>query len=68
MAGALGWFNYPIRQVIRDIFRRPLALINDARSATVGEWKRGAGRHYKTFICITIGRGIGSGLVLDNKL
>ena len=46
----------------------PLALENDARAALVGEWQFGAGRGYQHIVMITLGTGVGSGVLLDGKL
>ncbi len=67
-AQKIGWTNYPIRQIAQDLFQKPIYLINDARSIVYGEWKKGAGRNYHTFLTFSIGTGIGGGLVLNNKI
>ena len=64
----IGWVNYPIRDVANKLFKKPIFLINDARSIAYGEWKKGAGRKYHSFLIFSIGTGIGGGLVLNNKL
>ncbi|MBT0665863.1 ROK family protein [Geobacter pelophilus] len=46
----------------------PVAVVNDANAAACGEHRFGAGRPFRTFIMITIGTGIGGGLVLDGNL
>lgn len=43
-------------------------LENDVRAAVLGEWKRGAGRPYRDFLGIFVGTGVGSGIVLENRL
>lgn len=67
-AGGIGWFHYPANTKMNDLFHKPIIFTNDSRSAAVGEWKEGAGRYYKSFICITLGGGIGSGIILNNTL
>jgi len=47
---------------------RPILLENDANAAAVGEMWRGAGRDCQTIICLTLGTGVGSGIILDGKL
>ena len=68
-AGKMGWYNFPARDEAMKYFKnKPIYMLNDSRCATYGEWKQGAGKKYKSFLCLTIGTGVGGGLVLDNKL
>ena len=64
----LGWVNFPLRQIIHDRLGLPVALDNDANCAVLGEWWVGAARGSRHAIGITIGTGIGGGLILDGKL
>jgi glucokinase len=64
----LGWVNMPLRQIIHDRLGLPAALDNDANCAVLGEWWVGAARGARTAIGITIGTGIGGGIILDGKL
>jgi len=45
-----------------------ISLENDARMACIGEWKYGAGMGYTDFVLVTIGTGIGTAVVINNKL
>jgi glucokinase len=64
----LGWVNFPLRQIIHDRLGMRAALDNDANCAVLGEWWVGAARGAHTAIGITIGTGIGGGLILGGKL
>jgi glucokinase len=64
----LGWVNLPLRQIIHERLGLPAALDNDANCAALGEWWMGAARGTRTAIGITIGTGIGGGLIIDGKL
>lgn len=64
----LGWRNYPLRDRISGRLNLPATLDNDANCATVGEWWQGAARGGTNVIGMTIGTGIGGGLILDGKL
>ncbi|MDR1593440.1 MAG: ROK family protein [Prevotellaceae bacterium] len=45
----------------------PFCMDNDARAATLGEWRYGAGKSYDNVVVVTIGTGIGTGVVIDGK-
>ena len=64
----LGWVNLPLRQIMHDRLGLPATLDNDANCAVLGEWWVGAARGARHAIGITIGTGIGGGLILDGKL
>ena len=64
----LGWVNLPLRQIIHERLKLPAALDNDANCATLGEWWMGAARGTRNAIGITIGTGIGGGIIIDGKL
>ena len=64
----LGWTNFPLRQVIGERVGLPATLDNDANCATLGEWWLGAARGGRHVVGMTIGTGIGGGLILDGRL
>lgn len=68
VAPNLGWRDFPLRDAISDRIRLPATLDNDANCATVGEWWRGAAQGGRNVVGITIGTGIGGGIVIDGKL
>lgn len=49
-------------------FGRPVGIENDANAATLAEWKLGAGKGAGNVMMLTLGTGVGGGLVLDNRL
>ena len=63
-----GWVNIPLARIIEDEFSIPTRLDNDVRCAALGELNFGAGKGCENLICITVGTGIGSGIVLNGKL
>lgn len=68
VAPNLGWHDVPLRQFVSDAVGLPAALDNDANCATLGEWWLGAARGARYVVGLTIGTGIGGGLVLDGRL
>lgn len=68
VAPNLGWRDVPIRQIVSDAVGLPAELDNDANCATLGELWLGAARGARHVVGITIGTGIGGGLVLDGRL
>lgn len=64
----LGWVDLPLRQIVQERLGLPTALDNDANCAVLGEWWVGAARGTRHAIGITIGTGIGGGIILDGKL
>jgi len=68
VAPNLGWYDFPLRDVIGERVRLDATLDNDANCATVGEWWRGAARGGRNVVGLTIGTGIGGGLILNGQL
>ncbi len=63
-----GWVNIPIAKIIEDEFKIPTRIDNDVHCAALGELNFGAGKGCENFICMTVGTGIGSGIVINGKL
>jgi glucokinase len=64
----LGWVNMPLRQRLQDGLGLRTALDNDANCAVLGEWWRGAARGTRIAVGLTIGTGIGGGIIIDGRL
>jgi len=64
----LGWTNMPLRDRIAGELGLPATLDNDANCAVFGEWWRGAARGVSHVVGLTIGTGIGGGIVLDGQI
>lgn len=58
----------PFAQMLEDRTGIPVALTNDANAAAIGEMAYGAARGMKDFIVITLGTGVGSGIVVNGQL
>jgi glucokinase len=68
VAPNLGWKDMPLRDRVARATGLDATLENDANCATLGEWWRGAARDARFVAGITIGTGIGGGIVLDGKI
>lgn len=64
----LGWKGLPLRDLLSRAAGLPATLDNDANCATYGEWWLGAGRGARVLVGLTLGTGIGGGLVLNGEL
>jgi len=58
----------PLAKMIENKFKLPVALTNDANAAAIGEMMYGAAKGMRDFIMITLGTGVGSGIVANGKL
>ncbi|MDP9348184.1 MAG: ROK family glucokinase [Gemmatimonadota bacterium] len=64
----LGWRNFPLRDLIGNALNLPATLDNDANCAAYGEWWLGAGRGTRALVGLTLGTGIGGGIVLNGEI
>ncbi len=63
-----GFQGFPVRDRIQQHLGTPILLENDANAAALGEMWMGAGRNVKDLILLTLGTGIGGGIVMDGKV
>ena len=63
-----GWKNFPVRQWFRRQFGRPVVVENDQNCAAWAEAKVGAGNKLRRVLYVTVGTGIGGGLVVEGQL
>ena len=64
----LGWKDFPLRDEIGSRVKLLATLDNDANCATLGEWWCGAAKGHRNVVGITIGTGIGGGLIIEGQL
>ena len=64
----IGWDNIPIVKIIEDLTHIPTHLQNDANACALAEYKFGAGRGSRNMVFLTLGTGLGAGIVIDGKL
>ena len=60
--------DFALKAALEEKFRLPVILENDANAAAVGEMWMGAARGARNVICVTLGTGVGGGIILDGKL
>ena len=61
-----GWHNFPIRDALSKALDKPVTFANDANAAAFGEYWIGSGRQYCSMILITLGTGVGGGIIIDD--
>jgi glucokinase len=64
----LNWHNVPIVDFLEKKLHKKVYLENDANAATLGESWVGAGKGEKVVLCVTLGTGVGGGLVIDGRI
>jgi glucokinase len=58
----------PVAHILKTIFNLPVVVVNDANAAAIGEMLFGAAQGKKNFMVVTLGTGLGCGVVIDGKL
>jgi glucokinase len=64
----LAWRDEPLRDEVAKLVDLPVVVENDANAAAWGEYRFGAGQGESHMVCVTVGTGIGGGMVLDGAL
>lgn len=64
----LGWENVYIKDDLEELLGLPVFVLNDANAAALGEMWQGAGRDCRNLLCLTLGTGIGAGVIIDGQL
>lgn len=67
-APTLGWREAPVGEVLRSTLGVPVLVENDVNTLAVAERLYGIGQSYSSYLVVTIGRGIGSGIVIDRAI
>jgi len=63
-----GWDEVPLRDMLRRRTGLHAAIENDAKAMAYAEWKFGAAKNGENVVCITLGTGVGAGLILNRRL
>ncbi len=64
----LGFVNLPMCQMLEDLLGVKVDIENDANAAALGEFKAGAAKEANSCVCITLGTGVGGGVIIDGKI
>ncbi len=64
----LKFHNVPAKQMLEERLNKPVYLENDANAAALGEAVAGCGNGVKDFVAVTLGTGVGSGIIIDGKI
>lgn len=64
----LNWVKVPVVEIAKKYWDVPIVITNDANASAVGELKYGVAKNFKNFIQITLGLGLGSGIVVEGNL
>lgn len=67
-APSLGWKQYPLKEKMKTLLPFPIYIDNDVNVAALGEHWKGAGRNKENILLITLGTGVGCGLIINNQL
>jgi glucokinase len=62
-----GWKKVKLGPIIKDKFKYPVHVENDANAAAIGELIFGAGKKIDSFVMVTLGTGVGGGIVINKK-
>ncbi|MFD1736540.1 ROK family glucokinase [Bacillus salitolerans] len=64
----IGWKNYPLKRLLEEATDLPVFVDNDANLAALGEMWRGAGEGADNLICVTLGTGVGGGIITNGQI
>lgn len=64
----IDWRQEPLKEKVESRVGLPVVVENDANAAAWGEYRFGAGKGHRNVICITLGTGLGGGIIIGNKL
>ncbi|MBD8069913.1 ROK family glucokinase [Bacillus sp. PS06] len=64
----LGWENFPLQKILERETSLPVTVENDANVAALGEMWKGAGNGAKNLLCVTLGTGVGGGIIVNGEI
>lgn len=64
----LGWSDFPLKQLMEKRLNIPVVLLNDANAAALGELWQGSADQLRDIVFVTLGTGVGGGIIVDGKI
>ena len=64
----LGWPVFNVAKSLESILEVPVKVANDANIAALGEMFKGGGKGYKNMVMVTLGTGVGGGIIIDGNI
>ena len=68
VANIPSWVKVPLKDILEARFGKPVGINNDSNCYTLGESRFGHGKGLADMVCVTLGTGVGSGIIIDGKL
>lgn len=62
------WGGFDVSEKLSSLCRLPVKIVNDANAAALGEMSQGGGRGFRNVVFVTLGTGVGGGVIVDGKL
>jgi glucokinase len=63
-----GWNDIPLKKMLREKFSLPVSIEHDGNAGALAEFFFGAGRGFRNIVFLTLGTGLGAGIILDGKI
>lgn len=68
LTNVIGWNQFPLKDRLQALIGLPVTVDNDANCMAYAEWKQGAGRGFQHLVAITLGTGVGGGIVANGQM
>ena len=68
LTNVAGWKQVPLKAILSEKTGLPVVVDNDANAMAYAEWKLGAGQGHEHLICLTLGTGVGGGIIANNQM
>lgn len=68
LTNVAGWNNVPVRDMLQKATGLPVVVENDANCMAYAEWKLGSGKGKNHLVCLTLGTGVGSGIIVNGQM